>query len=89
MTEDTILLEKSGGVARITLNRPALRNARFPDAKAGIGPASVHTCQVLPDFRAAGLGCPPTATQVSTNDRSCEQWHFRGRLMKRGKHRRT
>ena len=31
MTEDTILLEKSGGVARITLNRPALRNA-FEDA---------------------------------------------------------
>jgi hypothetical protein len=31
MTEDTILLEKSGGVARITLNRPALRNA-FDDA---------------------------------------------------------
>jgi methylglutaconyl-CoA hydratase len=31
MIEDTILLEKSGGVARITLNRPALRNA-FDDA---------------------------------------------------------
>jgi 1,4-dihydroxy-2-naphthoyl-CoA synthase len=30
MTEDTILLEKSSGVARITLNRPALRNAFAP-----------------------------------------------------------
>lgn len=27
MTEDSVLLETSGGVARITLNRPALRNA--------------------------------------------------------------
>jgi len=31
MTEDMVLLDKSDGVARITLNRPALRNA-FDDA---------------------------------------------------------
>jgi methylglutaconyl-CoA hydratase len=31
MAEDIVLLEKSGGVARITLNRPTLRNA-FDDA---------------------------------------------------------